>query len=296
MLGQQAAADITAFRAGDGAFPVPPPPPFIGGTEPGDWRPTGPAFLPMAAKWAGDVRPFTLTGPSQFLAPRPPALTSGLYTRDYNQVKDVGALVNSSRTAEQTELAHFWNLNYPGVWNQALRNIAAAKLTDIGEIARLFALANMAMADAMITAWNSKNHYVLWRPSTAIQEGDNDGNRHTAGDPAWRPLIPDPPYPDYTSGANNVTGSVTRMLRLFFQTNELTFPVTTTNAVAVQKTRTYSHITHAAAEVVDARVYQGIHFLFADAEGRHQGESVAKWAYKNFLRPVNANGADEQDK
>jgi hypothetical protein len=249
----------------------------------------------MATPWMGNVRPFTLDHPAQFLAKPPPALTSRQYARDYNQVKELGSLNNSGRTQEQTELAHFWNANYLVVWNQVLRDLASARIFDLGKSARLFALANMALADAGITAWNTKNRYVFWRPITAIQNGENDGNPRTAGDPVWQPLIPNPPYPDYTSGANNVTGAVTRMLRLFFGRDHMTFNVTTTNAVAVLKTRTYHRFSDAAEDVVNARVYEGIHFLFADVEGRSQGRSIAKWAFKRFLRPVHDHDDDDHD-
>jgi hypothetical protein len=153
----------------------------------------------------------------------------------------------------------------------------------------------MAMADAGITAWDTKYHYIFWRPLSAIQNGDADGNPKTAGDPAWQPLIANPPYPDYTSGANNVTGAVTRILRRFFRTNKMSFPVTTTAPQAIQQTRTYNHFTDAADDVVNARVYEGIHFRFADFEARQQGESVAKWVFKNFLRPFQADDDDEDD-
>ena len=122
----------------------------------------------------------------------------------------------------------------------------------------------MAMADALITAWNDKNRYVFWRPITAIQEGDNDGNSRTAGDPTWQPLINTPPYPDYTSGANNITGAMTGMLALFFGTDSITFSVTSTNPLAIQKTRTYRRFSDAAQDLVNVRIYQGIHFRFAD--------------------------------
>lgn len=128
----------------------------------------------------------------------------------------------------------------------------------------------MAMADAGITAWDTKLHYVFWRPITAIQNGDNDGNPNTDGDPTWQPSIVTPPYPDYTSGA------ITRILRSFFGTNDMTFSVTTTVSQAVQQTRMYSRFTDAADDVVLARVYEGIHFAFDDFEARKQGESVAK--------------------
>jgi hypothetical protein len=142
------------------------------------------------------------------------------------------------------------------------------------------------MADAFITAWDSKLHYNFWRPSTAIQEGENDGNPHTAGDPTWQPLIANPPYPDYTSGANNLTGALTRTLVLFFGRDNIVFEVTSNAPLAIQKTRMYPRFSAAADDVVDARVYLGIHFRFADEAARAQGESVAEWVSNHFLLPV----------
>jgi hypothetical protein len=294
-VGQQAAAGIIAFRADDGSFPSPEPPPFNGGTAIGEWRPTPPAFAPMATPWLASVRPFALTSSTQFRANPPPSRAGGLYARDYNEVKDLGSLTNSKRTQEQTELAYFWAGNYLVVWNGVLSSLASAQGLNVGKSARMFALANMAMADAAITAWDTKFHYVFWRPITAIQNGDDDGNPKTTGDPAWLPLIVSPPYPEYTSGANNVTGAITRILRSFFGTNKVTFPVTTTVPQAVQQTRMYQRFTDAADDVVIARVYEGIHFAFSDSEARKQGESVAKWVFKHFLRPFNDDGDGEDD-
>jgi hypothetical protein len=295
-VGATAAAGIIALRACDGSFPVPPPPPFIGGTDPGVWRPTPPGFAPMLAPWLGNVTPFTLTRPSQFRAGPPPALTSHEYARDYNEVKAVGALINSTRTPEQTDMAQFWAANYGVLWNRVLREIAGAHVDNIGESSRLFALADMAMADAIITAWNTKRYYVLWRPSTAIQEGNNDGNPQTAGDSSWQPLIVNPPYPDYTSGANNISSATLRSLELFFGTDRMTFSVTTTNVVApFQDTRTFNRFSDARQEVVDARIYEGIHFRFADEAARKQGISVADYAFRNFLRPLNDHNDNDDD-
>ena len=286
-VGATAAAGIIALRAGDGSFPSPSPPPFTGGTDPGVWRPTPPAFAPMVAPWLGNVTPFTLQSPSQFLAPPPPPLNSHKYAKAYDEVKAVGSLTGSTRTAEQTDQANFWNANYVVLWNRVLREMSAAHVTNIADSSRLFALAGMAMADAIITAWNSKNYYVFWRPITAIREGDNDGNALTVGDPSWTSLITNPAYPDHTSGANNISSAALRSLQLFFGTNSMSFSITTTNpGPTVQDTRTYRHFTDAAEEVVNARIYQGIHFRFADEEARQQGKRVANWAFSNFLQPL----------
>jgi hypothetical protein len=286
-VGAAAASGIIALRACDGSFPVVAPPPFIGGTDPGVWRPTPPGFSPMAVPWLGSVTPFTMTRPSQFRAAPPPALTSGRYARDYNEVKVLGALNDSARTPEQTDIAHFWAGNTLVIWNRALRDIANAHVDNIGESARLFALADMAIADALITSWNDKTHYVFWRPITAIREADNDGNPQTASDSGWLSLINTPNYPDYTSGAVNFATAATRALKQFFGTDRITFSVTTTNlGPTVQDTRTYERFSDAAQEVVDARVYAGIHFRFADEAARKEGRQVADWAFRHFLRPV----------
>jgi hypothetical protein len=289
-VGATAAAGIIALRAPDGSFPQLPAAPFTGGTGPGVWRPTLPGNFPMAVPWLGSVSPFTLTSPSQFRAGPPPALTSDQYAMDYNEVKALGALDNSSRTPDQTDLAHFWATNYVVLWNQALRDIAAAHVDRIADSARLFALADMAIADAVITSWDSKNKYTFWRPITAIREGNSEDPR-TVGDSSWMPLIVTPPYPDHTSGANNFTAAATGILALFFGRDDMTFTVTTTNlGPTIQDTRMYHRFSDAAQDVVDGRIYEGIHFRFADEAGRTQGKQVASWAFENFLRPIDDRG------
>jgi len=293
-VGATAAAGIIALRACDGSFPVPAPPAFTGGTAPGVWRPTAPAFAPMVTPWLGNVTPFTLTRPSQFRADPPPALNSSEYARDYNEVKAMGALNNSERTPQQTDMAQFWAANYVVLWNQVLRDLAGIHVNKISDTSRLFALADMAMADAIITAWNSKIYYVAWRPSTAIQEGNNDGNSQTVGDPSWQPLIVNPAYPDHTSGANNISSATLRSLEFFFGKDKMAFSVTTTNlAPTIQDTRTFNRFSEARQEVVDARIFEGIHFRFADEAARKQGMGVAKWVFNNFLRPLNNHKDDD---
>ena len=143
-----------------------------------------------------------------------------------------------------------------------------------------------ATADAVVSAWDSKKYYAYWRPLTAIQEGNNDGNADTVGDPSWQPLINTPNYPDYPSGATNVTSAMTRTLALFFGTDQLTFSVTSLAPLAIKKTRTFDRFSSAAHQVVNARVYQGIHFRFADTAARAQGQRVAEWVFGHFLLPL----------
>ena len=294
-VGAAAAAGIIELRANDGAFPSVPPPPFTGAGEIGKWRPTPsynpgnpPGFSPMAAPWLADVTPFAVKSPSQFRAKKAPELTSREYAADYNEVKALGSLFDSSRTQEQTEIAYFWSDNTPIQWHRALRAVAAANVDNIGDSARLFALASFSAADAIITCWETKIHYNYWRPVTAIQEGDDDGNPATEGDPNWRPLINSPNYPDYSSGANNVTAAMTRTLELFFGTDGM--PLTVTSNVGVlpveKRTRTFARFSDAAAEVVEARILLGIHFRFADTAARDQGSRIARWTFTHVLKPI----------
>ena len=286
-VGEKAAAGINALRACDGAFPAVPPPPFVGGTEPGVWRPTPPANLPMAAPWLGNVTPFAMTRPSQFRADPPPALTSREYAKDYNEIKAVGALNSATRSPDQTDVAHFYAGNTPVIWNRAIRDIANAHVDNVADSSRLFALFSMAVADALIASWNDKSHYVFWRPITAIREGDSDGNPDTIADPVWQSLITTPNYPDYTSGAVNFATAATIILENFFATDNMTFSLTTTNVgPTVQDTRTYNRFSDAPQDVVDARVYSGIHFRFADEAAHRQGREVAQWTFKHYLRPL----------
>lgn len=292
-VGEAAAAGLLALRANDGRVPNPLPPAFIGGTEPGVWRPTPsfqpgapPSFAPMLTPWLGAVPPFTLKSGEQFFAKPPPRLHSKRYAEDYNEVKNVGARVTSTRTPEQTQLAYFYAGNNFILWNRVLRDVAAANTTNIGENARLLALGTLAIADAFIVAWANKIHYVSWRPITAIQEGENDGNPRTAGDPTWEPLLNTPNYPEYTGGANNAVGALTRTLELFFGTDHITFTAVSQHPLADPKERTYTRFSDLSWDTVDVRIYQGIHFRFSDEETRKQGRQVAKWVFKHFLRPV----------
>jgi hypothetical protein len=268
-----------------------PLPPFTGPIKPGpgEWRPTPPANAPMAFLTLAFTEPFTLLRPSQFRPQPPPPLTSEDYRREYDEVKALGARVGSTRTVEQTNLAYFWSENFGAQWFRVIRAAIDAHPMSLGDSARLCALASLAIADAAITAWDSKYVFNFWRPITAIREGANDGNPRTVGDPTWESLINTPPYPDYTSGANNLTGAFTTILQLFFGTDEFEFTITSNAAQLTDpatRTRNYSRFSQAAEEVVEARILLGIHFRAADEEARRQGSRVAHWVFQKFLRPV----------
>jgi hypothetical protein len=309
LVGEHAAAAIIALRANDGSYPTPPPPPDLGHTGAGQWRPTPTALAPFSAPWLGAVEPFTMKFNEQFRARPHPPLTSRQYARAYNEVKTMGGPVGYPgvvRTPEQTQVAYFFSGNIILMFEGTVRGLVEAcemgtggryckSLKKLGDSARLFALANLAGADAGIRSWNSKKHYNFWRPITAIQQilpEDNDGNPATEADPTWTPLIPTPPYPDYTSGANNVSGSFTTILERFFDTDEVTFKMTSNAPQAMPNVRTYERFSDLADDVVDARIFLGIHFRFADTAARREGTRVATQAFNHFLRPVRDHGHD----
>ena len=293
-VGTAAASGIIALRTNDGRFP-PNQVPFVGGTGLGEWRPTDsfivpqtpPPFSPMAAPWVANVTPFTLKSGDQFRASPPPRLNSKQYARAYDEVKAMGARFNSARTADETAFAYFFASNYVALWNRAARDLAVSQTLSISDNSRLFALLTLSQADAIITSWDSKVAYNFWRPLTAIREGNNDTNPDTIGDALWEPLVNTPNYSDHTSGANNASASATRAFALFFGRDDITFSLWTTNTTpGIPQSRTYNRFSDAADDVVNARIYEGIHFRFADEDARKQGRHVAQWVHGHFLKPL----------
>ena len=288
-VGAQAALQVIVARANDGAFPANPEI-FTGSTEPGQWRPTPPALLPMAGPWIGAMTPFVPRNDGKLQnEPPPPHLTSGLYTRDFNEVKLMGRRTNSGRTPEETTFAFFYSGNFLTILNGAVRTAALTRMTDIGDRARLFALALVAGSDSTITVWENKRTYNIWRPSTAILNAADDGNPRTEPDAGWLPLINDPPYPDYTSGANGVTGAMMRVLENVLGDQAPEFLLSTTALENGQPIapRPYTRYSAIADDVVEARILLGIHFRFADAVARRQAKQVADRVVAHSLRPLN---------
>jgi hypothetical protein len=227
--------------------------------------------------------PFTLNDNRQFRPEPAPPLKSEHYRRDYDEVKSLGSLNSTARTTAQTSLANFLT-NFVGQLWGMVRGISDLHVPEIGDQARLFALVGFASADSQATVYETKYHYNFWRPITAIQEGDVDGNPRTDGDPNWVPFLTTPPYPDHSSGANCLTGSVTTVLQLFLDTDEFDFMVP--GPTAAISPRLYHRFSDLQQDTVDVRIYQGIHFRFADEDGRQQGVRVGHWVFQKFLRPA----------
>ncbi|WP_328368778.1 vanadium-dependent haloperoxidase [Streptomyces sp. NBC_00445] len=278
--GKAAAATIVRLRTGDGrgadvTLNVTP--------APGVWRPTPPALAPMLAPWLGFVRPLLLKSPTQIRPAGPDALNSAAYTRDFDEVKAVGVASGGTRTPAQTETARFWNDNLPRQFQTAFRDQAARRHLDIADSARVFAVLNATAADAAIACWRGKYDHAYWRPSTAIQLADTDSNPATAPDPAWSPLIANPPYPDYPSGHACLTGATTAGLSHLFGARHIDLTV---DSAVTGTTRHYATADALNQETKDARVWLGIHFRKATTDGNHLGRAVSRWALWHYFRPA----------
>jgi hypothetical protein len=281
-FGASAAATLIAQRTGDGRNATVQ---FTQAPAPGVWRPTPPAQLPFNVPWLAAVTPLLVRSPAQFGEPGPPpALTSARYARDFNEVKAVGSVTSTVRTPEQTGTALFFSGNGIVQFNAALRDQAAVRGLDLVDAARLFAAVDMTIADAVISIWHAKYLYGFWRPVTAIPLADTDGNAATTPDPAWASLLPTPPYPDYVSGYSGLTGSFGRALVNALGTHKLQLTLTSTAVPGA--TRTYDSARALNTEVVDARVWLGIHFRFADTAGLRMGQDVADYTVGHYFRPL----------
>jgi membrane-associated phospholipid phosphatase len=275
--GEFVANQILAARANDGSNAVVLPP---GGSGPGVWVPTPPGFLPYLLPQWGFVVPFAMSGSSQFRPPGPPSLDSEQYAANYNEVKELGALSGSTRTAEQTEIALFWadgagTETPPGHWNSIARIIGADQGNTLEENARLFALLNIAMADAAICAWDAKYTFHNWRPVTAIRNAETDGNPATDPDTAWNSFIVTPPFPDYVSGHSTFSAAAATVLALFYGTDHIGFSTGSDFLPGV--IRHFDSFSAAASEAAASRVYGGIHFRFASEDGLQAGISLGEW-------------------
>jgi membrane-associated phospholipid phosphatase len=275
--GEFVANQILGARANDGSNAIVPPP---GGSGPGVWVPTPPGFLPYLLPQWGFVRPFAMNSSSQFRPPGPPSLDSQQYAADYEEVKELGAAIGSTRTDDQTEIALFWadgagTETPPGHWNSIAQIIAGSRGNTLEENARLFALLNIAMADAAICAWDAKYTFDFWRPVTAIAFAEPELN--------WISFIVTPPFPDYVSGHSTFSGAAATVLPLFYGTEDL--PFTTGSDFLPDVYRSFATCFDAAEEAAVSRIYGGIHFRSASEDGLQAGISIGEWTGTHYLQP-----------
>ena len=303
-VGQAAAAAILALRAADGSDtplvvtdcgPVPVSPCYEQGADPGEYRFTPGTPFAFAPGWS-EVTPFVLRDSSQFRPGPPYAVTRKKYTADFIEVKRLGGdgvTTPSERTLEETEIARFWVESSPLQWNRIARAVSADTELDLWEQARLFGLLNMALADGYPGSFETKYHYNYWRPVTAIQTADTDGNPNTRADPSWTPLVPTPPIPDYDSAHSVEGGAAAEVLKRFFGTDDigfatcsLTLPSGSTCEDAEPVLRRYTSFSQAAEENGLSRILVGFHFRKAVEEGIKHGSKIGNRAVTHFLRPA----------
>jgi hypothetical protein len=265
---------------------------------PGKWRPhpnpvpanppianpdAARGYLPSFVPGWGNVTPFTLLSASQFWLPGPPALTSATYARDYNEVKNIGGKVSTVRTADQTEVARFW-FQGPGTWNTIARTVATSRNLDLRDSARVLALMNMAMADAYIAGFKIRYVYDLWRPVTAIRDGDHDGNDATVGDLTWDSQQNTPAVSEYPSTQSTFSSAAAVVLASVLGGDQANFTFTSGKPFE-GITRSFTSFSQAARESADSRIYAGIHFRSACEDGLTLGRRVGQRVAALYLQP-----------
>jgi hypothetical protein len=280
-VGEAAAAAMIAARTADGRFGAPGFP--LGAPGAGVWEPVLPLFVNDPAAWLRNVTPFLVESPSDFRSDGPDPLTSRRYARDFNEVKEYGRAGDTSpRSADQTTAARYWAENPPGTWSRIFRTLSAQQGLSLDDNARLYAMLYLTAADALISVWDDKAHYGFWRPITAIRRADTDDNRLTVKEDGWLPLIANPPYPEHPSGHAGLSGSFVATLQDFFGTDHIGWTDTNNGGF----TRSFTRFSDAIDDVVDARVWSGIHFRNADEQGARIGRQVAKWRERHYFHPV----------
>jgi hypothetical protein len=296
-VGEAAAQAMLDARANDGRPGHGEQDPILYPEGPGVWRPTPPNYASDPASWVGNVQPFIVPSAEMLRTDGPNPLTSAAYAEDYNEVKKLGSLTSTTRTADQTEAAIFWQFT-AAFWDAVTRTISAQRGLDIVENARLFAMENMAWADGFIGCYNDKYYWQFWRPIAAIRAGDTDGNPATAGDPNWTPLFDPgaselglnfgptlftPPFPDHPSAHSCGSSAIVHTLQDFFGTDKIAFSAF---SARTRTWRSFDRLSDALKEVIDARVWGGIHFRTADMQGAVLGTKVAHYLSQHYFQPL----------
>jgi len=279
-IGSEVASLLLAARNGDGRNA---PITFTPTPGPGVWQPTPPAFAAAQAPWIAPMRPFGIVTSSQFRADPPPALTSDAWAEDYNETKTFGAIDSTARTPEQTEIGRFYAEHTGAQYNRILREFAASQNFSLADEARFLAQMWVSCGDAIIGVFESKYFYGRWRPIIAIRAGDTDGNPATDPDPTWTPLAVTPNHPEYPAAHGAFTGALAEALRQFFGTKDVTITLSST---VTNTTRTFTNTDDLVKEIIDARIFGGMHFRTSVVEGKVLGTKVAKWVASHHFLPT----------
>jgi hypothetical protein len=283
--GAAAAAAMLSRRANDGSQADEA---YQPGRRPGDYQ-FVPGFDFIAAPHWRAVTPFTMPTPQQFRVAPPPALNSSAYAADFNEVKATGSqAAGARRSADQTQYAAYWYEFSDSGWNRVARNVSRDKPQTLWQRARSFALLNAVMADAYIAGWDSKLHYDLWRPVTAIRQAAHDGNPATHADASWAPMLTTPPIQDYPSTHSALGAAAAVVLAHAFGGDRVAFTMASPSALPDAPSRSFGSFSAAAQENADSRVRAGLHFRFATTAGLQLGEQIGQQAVRDLLGPVGA--------
>ncbi len=249
-------------------------------TRAGTYVPTSaPAALPWTAR-----TPWRMTSPAQFRPGPPPALDSDAWTRDYNEVRALGAKASTSRSAEQTEVARFWEHSLPSIYYGLVNSVAQAPNRDVTQNARLFAAVSQAMDDAMISVFDAKYHFNFWRPVTAIRNGDLDDNDATERDAAWTSFIESPLHPEYPSAHTILAAAVGTVLKAEMGTGP-TPALATVSSTANGVVRRWTSVDEVVREVAHARIFEGIHYRTSTEVGAEMGRLIGALAATELVHP-----------
>ena len=296
-VGQAAAADIEALRAGDGRNAPVSTAYGAGPLQAGVWVFAPPPSLQSAqTPWMAFMQPFLLASTAQFRAPSPPALTSAQYAADFNETKAYGAVNSSVRTPEQTAIAQFWNANAINVDNQTLRDIATQHAMDLVDTVRLLAMGDLVMTDAGMACFDSKYTYQQWRPITAIRNADLAGNPAITADPTWSPLLTTPNHPEYPAQHGCITSALAHVISTALGTDNInaTIPGAQGGASTLTTSQTFATVNDLEDQLVNARVWAGLHFRNSVLAGETLGTHVADWTLKRYFQPTNQD--DDNDR
>ena len=280
-FGEAVARVILAVRGHDGSAEAQVPYTAPGAGTPGVWVAVGPA-PPVVPGWRY-VDPWVLPSLSPFRPGGPPPLHSRRYARDYNEVKELGSLTSLTRTDAQTEIARFWLASPTAIWNGVARQVIQARGLDLSEAARALALMYLASADASIVCWDAKYTFNFWRPITAIQNGDADGNARTEAEPTWAPLFPTPQHPEYLSGHSTNSSAMATVLTQLFG-DDPGAPIVASSPTNPGFERHWARLSEGVEEVIEARIYSGIHYRTSDEVGAAAGRKVARFVVHHALR------------
>lgn len=285
--GEKVAAQVLADRATSG-YDKPVAQEWAS-KEQGYWRETPPGFRPPVLPHVANVRPFVLTSPSQFRCPPPPAIDSKQYADEIDYTARVGARDGAERTEYETLSAPFWaddlgSATPPGHWNVIAQDLVRRRNLSVPDAARLFALLNLAHADAGIACWDTKFFYRTWRPETAIREIDPAVNPHAKPVPDFIPLMASPAFPSYVSGHSTFSSAATRVLERFFGTDEIEF--TTTSDGLPGAVRTFKRLSDCRNEIGMSRIWGGIHFPIDNVAGQTLGLAIGDWVWSTALQPL----------